>query len=121
MGLSKSVILPTGTTVTYWRIMAIHVDLEANFSNARVGGYVVKADALLKKKAHKYINYSFRGSANPIVMNSDPTTWKASLEDKIRDADADEDETPIEQAQRISLLGFPGTLVGATIVSDLPD
>lgn len=121
MGFSKELTLPTGTVVSYWRINAIEVDLEANFTKARVGGYVSKVDALLKKSPHTSLNYIFRGFQNPIAVNTEPNSWKPSIENKIKGADIDENETDLERAQRLSLDGNPSTLRGSTIVSDLPD
>jgi hypothetical protein len=121
MGLQKALVLNTGITLNYWRINAVSVDMEANYTSVRVGGYISKADALAKKAPLKSIEYMFRGSANPIVANMEPNSWTPALYDKVRFATASENDTDLEKVQKLSLLGIPGLLIGATVVSDLPD
>jgi hypothetical protein len=120
MGLSKDYITRSGITLNYWRINSVTVDVEKNFTSARVGGYVVKLDALLGKAPFESINYMFHGIDNPIDPAADPNTWTASLNAKIVEA-PDLEETELEQLRRLSLGGKSGILIGATVVSDLPD
>ena len=120
MGMQKEISTRYGVTLNYWRLNRVDVDIELNSTICRVGGYVSKTDALAGKTPLMNLEYSFRGSANPITLGMDPRDHQSSIEAKIVDSGGEE-ETDLERVQRLSLLGVPGLLVGATIVSDLPD
>lgn len=106
MGVQKAVEFNnTGITLNYWRINSVTVDIEENYTNCRVGGYVSKADALAGKKAVMNLNYSFRGAHNPIQLETDPTTYSTLLYNEV-----------ITTGNPF----VPNKLAGGEIVSDLP-
>lgn len=108
MGLQKAIEFNnTGITLNYWRLNSVEVDIEANRTKVRVGGYVSKADALAGKKAVHNVFREFVGSNNPIGMETDPRDYQSLLYAKLR-------ETPAPMAPQ-------NQLAGATLVTDTPD
>lgn len=108
MGLQKSLDpVGTGITLNYWRINACEVDIEANRTKVRIGGYISKADALAGKKAvHNYFR-EFSGLQNPIGLTTDPREYQDLLYAKLREATVP--------------MGPANPLAGATLVTDIPD
>ena len=108
MGLQKAIEFNnTGITLNYWRLNAVEVDIEANRTKVRIGGYISKADALAGKKAvHNYYR-ELSGAQNPIGLQTDPREYQNLLYAKLR-------ETPAPMAPA-------NPLAGATVVTDTPD
>jgi len=107
MGVAKAIEYKgTGIIINYWRINAVEVDIESNFTKCRVGGYISKTDAIMGKKAITSYNYVYSGSNNPINLVTDPREYQNLLYAKII-----EDGSPF----------VPNKLVGGELVSDLPE
>ena len=80
MGIQKSIEFDgTGIVLNYWRINCVTVDIEQNYTSCRVGGYVLKSDALAGKRAVTNINYEFRGSNNPIHIDTNPLDYNSLI------------------------------------------
>jgi len=108
MGLQKAVeFANTGIILSYWRINCVEVDIEANHTRVRVGGYIAKADALAGKRAVYSITTEYSGAQNPIGLETDPREYQALLYAKLV-------EPPPPLAPN-------HLLTGATLVSDTPD
>jgi len=108
MGLQKAIEFQnTGIVLNYWRINCVEVDIEANRSKVRVGGYISKADALAGRRAIHSVHKEFLGAQNPIGLQTDPRDYQALLYAKL-----------VEVPPAMS----PGNpLAGAETVSDMPD
>jgi len=108
MGVAKS--LPyknTSIILHYWRINFVGVDIETNTTTCRVGGYISKTDALEGKAAIESLQYTFRGSDNPINMLTDPREYQNLIHAKL-----------IEESR---IFMPANALANGTIVSDLPE
>lgn len=95
----------TGVILEYWRINFVGTDIEENTTRVRVGGYIVKADALEGKKAVDNIHYTFAGAENPITLATDPADYQDLLYDKII---------------AVGTAFTNNKLVGGELVSDMP-
>jgi hypothetical protein len=108
MGLQKAIEFNnTGITLNYWRLNAVEVDIEANRTKVRIGGYTAKADALAGKKAVHNFFRDLSGNQNPIGLMTDPRDYQTLLYAKLS-----EPQVPLTPTN---------PLADATIVSDLPD
>lgn len=107
MGLLKTIeFRHTGIDLEYWRINRITADIDTNFCEVRVGGYLAKADALAGKRAIWSLTFKWSGPQNPITFGMSPTLWKPAIEAKLV-----EEPAPFAPANPFE---------GAEIVSDLP-
>lgn len=108
MGFQKDIEFKgTGIVLGYWRVNCVTTDIELDQTKCRVGGYISKADALAGKKSIHSLHFEWNGPSNPIHMDTDPNDYKSLIESKV--------------VAEPPLLAPTGPLVGATIVSDLPD
>lgn len=107
MGIQKSIELPSGIELNYWRINSVTVDIECNHTKIRVGGYTSKSDALAGKKAVHSYNLEWVGSRNPIGLLTDPRDYQTLLYTRL---------TELAPA-----FAPANPLAGGEIVSDLPD